>query len=223
MENNPLIIILLGKSGCGKGTQVNLLVKKYGLDFIGSGDLLRERKKELDFTGVKISNVIDNGGIVPTPVIFSLWMDKLEEYKKKNIQGLIFDGSPRKILEAYLIDEALGWYEWDKNIKVILIDISDDEALKRIELRKVCLNCKAIISNAEELNGNIEFCPNCGNKLEKRPDDLQEGVLKRLNWYKAEVEPVIEYYKKDNRLITINGEQSIEKVFEDIVRAIEGI
>jgi len=94
-------------------------------------------------------------------------MDKLEEYKKKNIQGLIFDGSPRKILEAYLIDEALGWYEWDKNIKVILIDISDDEALKRIELRKVCLNCKAIISNAEELNGNIEFCPNCGNKLEK--------------------------------------------------------
>lgn len=222
MAKSPLILMFLGKSGCGKGTQVNLLVEKYGLEKIGSGELLRERKKSTDFTGEKISSVVDNGGIVPTPVIFSLWMEKLDNYKhsKADIKGIIFDGSPRKILEARLMDEALGWYEWNKNIKVILLDISDEEAVKRIELRKICPKCRAIISNAEELDGEIETCTNCGHKLEKRPEDVKEGVLKRLEWFQTEVGPVIEYYKEQNRLITINGEQSVAEVFEDIVKVI---
>lgn len=118
------------------------------------------------------------------------------------------------------MDEALGWYEWDKNIKVILVDISDEEAVKRIALRKICPNCGTIISNAEQMDGEIENCPNCGNKLEKRQDDIKEGALKRLAWFKSEVGPVIDYYKEQNRLIAVNGEQSVEKVFEDIVKAI---
>lgn len=98
MEKLPFIVLLLGKSGSGKGTQVNLIVEKYGLEKIGSGDLLRERKETDDFTGEKISAVMDKGGIMPTPVIFSLWMRKLEEYKKQkvNLNGIIFDGSPGK-------------------------------------------------------------------------------------------------------------------------------
>lgn len=221
MEKNPLIIMFLGKSGCGKGTQVNLLVEKYGLEKIGSGELLRERKMAEDFTGKKLTQVLDGGGIAPTAVVFRLWMDKLEKFKAAvDFKGIIFDGSPRRIFEAQMIDEALDWYEWAQNVKVILLDISDAEAVKRIELRKVCPKCKAIISNAEELDGEIEVCPNCGNKLEKRPEDVKEGVLKRLEWFQTEVQPVLDYYKKQNRLIVINGEQSVEKVFEDIVKAI---
>lgn len=219
MENNPLIILFLGKSGSGKGTQVNLILEKYGIEKIGSGELLRERKKMPDFTGNKISAVIDNGGIVPTPVIFSAWMKKLEDYKQnEDFKGLIFDGSPRKIREAYLMDEALGWYEWDKNVKVILLDITDDEAVTRISMRKICTNCGAIVSNVEQVNDDLAKCSNCGHQLEKRPDDIKEGVLKRLAWFQTEVGPVIDYYQEQGRLIKINGQQSIEKVFEDIVK-----
>ncbi|HPD19804.1 MAG TPA: nucleoside monophosphate kinase [Candidatus Pacearchaeota archaeon] len=218
MQDNSSIIIFLGKSGCGKGTQVELLRKKAGLDYLGSGELLRERKKIDDFTGRKISQVIDNGGIVATPVIFHLWMEKLEELKKKpDFKGVIFDGSPRKIKEAYLLEEALEWFEWDKNVKVLLIDISDEEVVRRISKRRICGQCKEILIFEE----GMEKCPKCGSsELLKRPDDEIEGVKKRLAWFKEEVGPVIEYYKEQGNLLVINGEQSIEKVFEDILRAL---
>ncbi|MFA5087226.1 MAG: nucleoside monophosphate kinase [Candidatus Paceibacterota bacterium] len=221
MDTNPLIIILLGKSGAGKGTQVHLLKEKYKLEKIGSGELLRERKKIEDFTGKKISAVIDNGGIIPTPVVFKLWMQKMEEQKQQaDFNGLIFDGSPRKIREAYLMDDALAWYEWEKNIKVILIDIADEDVIKRIACRRVCGNgaCDFIPNSAEALE--LSECPSCGTKLENRPEDSPEGVQKRLAWFKEEVEPVINYYKEQDRLIVINGNQAVEKVFEDIVKAI---
>jgi adenylate kinase len=222
MQTDPLVIIILGKSGCGKGTQVKLLIEKYGLEKVGSGGLLRERKKNEDFTGKKISSVIDNGGIILTPVIFKLWMEKLEEFKQlKDFKGVVFDGSPRKIKEAYLMDEALEWYEWDKNEKIILLDISDDEAVKRISCRKVCSSgtCSYILGAN---NSDLEKCPVCGSDMENRPEDTVEGTKERLAWFKTEVQPVIDYYEEQNRLIKINGEQAVEKVFEDIVKAIEG-
>jgi adenylate kinase len=137
MNKDPLILILLGKSGAGKGTQLNLLRERLDLEFIGTGNLLRERKKIKDFTGKKIAEVIDNGGIIVTPIPFKLWMDSFEEIKnnKENFNGLIIDGSPRKIKEAWLLEEALEWYEWDKRVKVILIDISEEEAIARITRR----------------------------------------------------------------------------------------
>jgi adenylate kinase len=147
MEKSPLILILLGKSGSGKGTQVNLLKDKLGLDFLGTGALLRERKIVGDFSGKKIADVIDNGGIVPPPVVFKLWMDKFEEFKNKGdaFKGVILDGSPRKLREAWLMDDALGWFEWDKRVKIILIDISDEEAINRIAKRKICPRCGNIV------------------------------------------------------------------------------
>ncbi|MGE4555107.1 MAG: nucleoside monophosphate kinase, partial [Candidatus Paceibacterota bacterium] len=122
----PLVVIFLGKPGSGKGTQAKLLEERLGLNYVGSGELLRERKKRKDFTGEKIAKTIDKGGLVPTPVIFKLWLDEFDKLKtKNNLKGVVIDGSPRKILEAYLIDEALDWYEWNKNLKVFLIKISN--------------------------------------------------------------------------------------------------
>ncbi len=215
--DSPLIVIFLGKSGAGKDTQMELLKEKMGFDFIGSGDLLRERKKTNDFTGNKISQTIDRGGLVLTPVIFKLWLDKFEELKNRgNIKGVIMDGSPRKIKEAYLLDEALEWYGWNNNVKVILIDISDEEAINRIGKRTSCSQCGEIFI----FDGKMEKCSKCGGELIKRSDDETEGIKKRLEWFKNEVNPVIDYYKKNNRLIIINGEQEIEKVFEDILKVL---
>jgi len=220
MNKSPLILILLGKSGSGKGTQVDLLKEKYGLNYIGSGELLREREKIDDFMGRKIAEVIDNGGIIPTPVIFNLWLRKFEELKKKeSLNGIVLDGSPRKIKEAYLMDESLEWFEWDKNVKFLLVDISNEEAIKRLGKRKICSKCGNIV--VVPTGEKLDTCSKCGGELFVRPDDTPEGIKKRLEWFKTEVGPVIDFYKNNNRLTVINGEQPVEAVFNDIVKEIE--
>jgi len=221
MEKSPLILILLGKSGSGKGTQVDLLKDKLNLDFLGTGALLRERKKAGDFSANKIADVIDNGGIVPPPVVFKLWMDKFEGFKNKGdaFNGVILDGSPRKILEAKLMDDALGWFEWNKRVKIMLIDISDEEAINRIAKRKICPKCGAIAIVSGTSDSDI--CPSCGETLITRPDDTIEGTKKRLEWFREEVSETVEYYESMGRLVKINGEQSVEGVFNDIMKEIE--
>lgn len=218
-KKNPLIVTLLGKSGSGKGTQADLLVEKFGLEHIGSGDLLRVRSKENDFTGKKLSQTLKKGNLVPTPVILKLWLDRVEELKnKKNLRGFVMDGNPRKILEAYFIDETFEWYSW--KLKAILIDISDKEAVVRLTKRRICKNCKEIIPYIGKFK-NIKDCPKCGGQLIARNDDKLTAVKKRLTWFKREVQPIINYYKKTGRLIKINGEQSIEKVFKDILKIVK--
>lgn len=217
----PLVIIILGKSGSGKGTQAKLLMEKFGLDYISSGDLLRARGKKKDFTGRRIAEILAGGKLIPMPVIFKLWLDKTEQLKaKKDFKGYVGDGNPRKILEAYLIDEALEFYGWDKNTKIILIDISHKEAIWRLTKRRICQKCQEIIPFVGHFR-KVKKCPECGGKLIPRSDDTIEAVKNRLNWFKTDVQPIVNYYRKTDRLIKINGEQSIENVFKDILRAIQ--
>jgi len=220
MNKSPLILILLGKSGSGKGTQVDLLREKLKLDFLGTGALLRERKKTEDFSGKKISAVIDSGGIVPAPVVFKLWMEKFEAFKNRgDFNGVILDGSPRKLREAWLMEDALKWFEWDKNIKVMVIDISDEEAIKRIGKRKICSKCGniVVVPTGEEM----DICAKCGGDLVVRPEDTVEGTKKRLEWFREEVGETVKFYEDQGMLIKINGEQSVEAVFNDIMKEIE--
>lgn len=220
-SKDPKVIIFLGKPGSGKGTQAEFLGRKLGLDYVGSGELLRARKKFDDFTGSNLRRVVDSGGLVPTPVIFSLWMKKLEGFKKrKNFKGFIMDGSPRKILEAYLADEALEWYGWSKNVKVMLIDISNKEAIWRLTKRRICKKCGEIMPYIGEFR-KMKDCSKCGGGLAKRIDDTIAGVKNRLAWFKSDVQPVINFYKKTGRLIRINGEQDIEGVTRDIFKALK--
>lgn len=194
-EEKPLVLAMLGKSGAGKGTQVNLLKETFDFEYIGSGELLRAKKLENDFTGKSIAKAIDSGDLVPTPVIFALWMQRLNEIKETGVEsGILIDGSPRKILEAQLLEESIKWFGWDDNFKIILIDITDEEALKRIKER---------------------------SKNSNRPEDGEDGTKKRLAWFKKEVEPVISFYEKNGRLIRINGEQSVEDVYSEILKKVK--
>lgn len=217
----PSIIILLGKSGSGKGTQADLLQEKLKLEYIGSGDLLRTRAKKSDFTGKKIAKILAKGKLIPTPAIFKLWLDRVEELKnKKKIKGLIMDGNPRKILEAYLIDEVFEFFEWEKNVKVFLINISNKEAVWRLTKRRICKKCKEIVPFVGEFR-KIKKCPKCGGELVQRSDDTIDSVKNRLKWFRTDVQPIVNYYRKTGRLIKINGEQSIEGVFQDILKALK--
>lgn len=216
----PKIIALLGISGSGKGTQAKLLVKKFGLDYVGSGELLRVRQQISDFTGKKIKEVIGRGKFVSTAIIFGLWLQKWEELKNKpDYRGFVIDGSPRKLIEAELIDQTLQWYEWDKYFYVLLVCVSEEEATSRLLNRRMCGGCKKIIPYIGEFK-HLERCDACGGELITRPDDTQEGVKNRIAEYKEHTVPVIEYYEKQGRLIRVNGEQSIEDVQRDILKAL---
>ncbi len=214
------IIILLGKSGCGKGTQAKLLKEKFNYEYIGSGDLLRKRALKKDFTGKKISEIFDKGGLIPVPVISKLWLEKVEELKnKKVLKGIIMDGNPRKILEAHLIDELFEYYEWS-NIKAFLINISNKEATNRLLKRRMCKKCKEIIPYVGVFK-KLKKCHKCQGPLINRSDDTKKSVQKRLEWFKKDVQPIVNYYRKKGFLVKINGEQSIENVFKDILKCLK--
>jgi len=217
----PLVIILLGQPGSGKGTQAKLLIKKFDLEYFGSGDALRARQKVGDFTGKNLKEVMGRGELVPSFIISKLWIDKLEKFKQKEkFKGFVVDGSPRKILEAKLFDDALHWYEWEKRAKVILIGISGKESLNRLTKRRVCKRCGRLIPWLEPFK-RIKRCDKCAGLLIARPDDKPGAIKKRLEEFKEEVTLVLNHYKKQGKLIKIDGEQSIEKVFQDILKVLK--
>jgi len=212
----PLVIIILGLPGSGKGTQVKLLVKKFKLEYFGSGDALRQSKKIGDFTANKLVKVMRKGELVPSFVISKLWIDKLERFKQREkINGFILDGSPRKMLEAKLFDEALNWYEWQEKVKVIFINISKKESFNRLTKRRQCKKCGELIPWLGKFK-KLKKCDKCGGELITRADDKPEAIKKRLEEFKEEVTPVIKHYKEQGKLIEINGEQSIENVFGEM-------
>jgi len=216
----PLVIIVIGPPGSGKGTQAKLLAEKFGLEYVGSGDILRARQKVGDFTGKKLIKVMGKGELVPSFIVSKILGDKLEKLKKRSkIKGFILDGWTRIVIEAILADEALNWHEWDKNVKVILINISRKESFNRLTKRRQCKKCGQLIPWLGEFK-KLKRCNKCGGELITRVDDTIQSIKKRLEEYKKETIPAINYYKKQKKLIEINGEQSIEGVFKDILRAL---
>ncbi len=218
---NPLSIILFGRAGSGKGTQADLLAKKFKLEHFSSGEALRQRQKVGDFTAKKLVEVMNRGEWVPPSTICKIWMDKLEGFKKKRIfRGWIYDGGPRFILEAKLLDIALKWYEWEKNTKFIVVDISKKAALDRLTKRRQCKKCGELIPWIGDFK-KLKRCHKCGGALIFRLDDRPKAIRKRLQEFEDHIVPVIKYYKKQNRVIEIDGEQSIENVFKEILKKIK--
>ena len=180
-------LVVLGKSGSGKGTQVEMLVGKYNFRVISSGNLLRARSEQSDFVGRRIGEIINKGDLVPTPVIFHLWLHELEATREDgSARGVVFEGSPRKLYEAWMLDETLWFYGLEQNMQVLHLNISDEEAMKRLLERG-------------------------------RKDDQPDAIRERLRWYQEQVSPAIEHYREKGKLIEINGEQSIEDVSKEVL------
>ena len=162
---------------------------------------------------------MDRGNRVPTFLISHLWSEKIGRLKEKsNLKGLIIDGSPRSLLEAELMNNIFNWYEWT-NVKVISLEISDQEAFDRLTKRRICEKCGRLIPWVGDFRG-LKVCDKCGGRLITRPDDKPESIRARLDYYQKDVQPAIDYYQKQGRLIEINGDQPIEDVYRDIKKAI---
>jgi adenylate kinase len=211
----PLTVIFLGKAGSGKGTQAGMLSNKLGMKIIGTGELLRSFiKLDLPVTE-RVEETLRQGHLVPSWLATYLWTYELLHSRPD--EKIIFDGSPRKIAEALMMDDVLEWC--GRTPIVFLINLSDEEALKRLEIRRECEKCRKIyIGSAKEMQAGT--C-SCGGKLVRRHDDELDAIKTRLDWFKTEVMPCVEHFRKRGLLIEIDGKQSPEAVLADILKHLD--
>jgi adenylate kinase len=199
-------IILIGPQGSGKGTQAKLLSEKFKIPHISAGDLLRNAKGELK---EKLDSFMDKGELVPDELILEILKKRLEE--KDCTNGFILDGFPRNLEQAKLLDSitAIDF--------VIEITLEDKTAIKRISNRLTCKKCGAIYNMQTKPSKLDDKCEKCNGELIVRQDDTPDAIKKRLKIYHEETEPLLKHYQT----IRINGELSIEKEFEEILKLLK--
>lgn len=203
-------IVLLGAPGSGKGTQASLVSKEYDLLHISTGEIFRDNIQKKTPLGLKINELISAGNLCPDDLTIEIVKDRLA--KPDCEKGYLLDGFPRNIVQA----EALN--DFAKPDVVINIQLDLEVVENRITGRRSCSNCNNIyhISNI----GDTDVCPDCGGKLFIRKDDNVDSVKTRLKAYKDQTEPLIEYYEKQNILVTVDGSQAIDQVFENIKKVL---
>ena len=202
-------IALLGLPGAGKGTQGELLAKKYNLKKITVGDIYRKIAEEDTEFGRKIREILDRGEIVPDDITNELVKERIEK-----LDGWILDGYPRTLYQAKFLEENF------QNYIVVYIDVDVEEIVKRLSARRICPKCGAVYNMITKPPKNDETCDVCGTKLVIRDDDKPEVVRKRIEVQKKNIDQMIEYYKNNEKLIVVNGNKSIREVFEEIVKKI---
>ena len=202
-------VILLGAPGAGKGTQAVRLSEKYNLPHISTGDIFRENIKNSTAIGIIAKNCIDKGHLVPDDITVEIVKQRLEKQDCKN-NGYILDGFPRTIVQAQKFDE------FEKSYLVLNIDVDVNKLLNRITGRRVCSDCKASY-HVTSLNGETT-CPKCGGALLQREDDTEEIVKSRIEVYNKQTAPLIDYYKKANKLVNVDGNCSIQETFNQIIK-----
>lgn len=198
-------LILLGAPGAGKGTQAVQIAQKYSIPHISTGDIFRKNIKENTPLGQKAKAYIDKGQLVPDDVVVEIVADRLKEADCKN--GYLLDGFPRTIAQAEALDKIT------KVGTVINIDVDLDKLMQRLTGRRVCADCGESY-HVSSFAG--EKCSKCGGKVIQRDDDKEETVKSRLQVYVKQTAPLIEYYEKQGKIVSVDGMQSISDVFAQI-------
>ena len=208
-------IMFIAPPAAGKGTQAELVVEKYHIPHISTGDILREISKEDSEIGEYVRETMASGKLVKDEITYQLIEERLNKDDCKN--GFIIDGFPRNLDQAIEYDkilEKLGYEIGD----VILIDIDKNTLEKRITGRRLCENCNAIYNiNDKNNTPKVEsVCDICGGKLYQRSDDNLESFATRYTTYLEKTEPIIEHYKEKGVLKTVDGNDTVENIFNKI-------
>lgn len=214
-------IMFIAPPAAGKGTQADLVVEKYNIPHISTGDILREVSEEDSEIGNYVSEVISNGGLVKDDITDKLIEQRLAKSDCKN--GYIIDGFPRNIEQAIIYDKILKNLNYKLGY-VFLINIEEKELEKRITGRRICENCHAIYNINDENNSpKVEStCDLCGGRLYQRKDDNIEAFQNRYKLYLEKTEPIISHYREQGVLYEIDGNHSIDEVFAQVDNIISG-
>ena len=208
-------IIMLGAPGAGKGTQAKMIAKKCGIPHISTGDIFRANIKNGTELGAKAKEYMDKGLLVPDELVCDLVVDRIQQADCE--KGYILDGFPRTIPQAEALEAALNAIE-QKLDYAIDIDVPDENIINRMSGRRACVGCGAtyhVVFNPTKVEGK---CDVCGESLILRDDDKPETVKKRLDVYHTQTQPLIDFYSARKVLVEVDGTQSMDKVFEDIMK-----
>lgn len=189
-----LNIVIFGPPGSGKGTQSENLIKKYELEHISTGDLLRHEIQTNTQLGALAKQHMDKGELVPDEVIIGM-IDSFLDKNFGKVKGVIFDGFPRTVAQAEALKNLLGSYKSDVSV-MLNLEVPDAELLTRLIER---------------------------GKTSGRSDDNEETIKKRISVYNAQTKPVIDFYKKDGKLANIQGVGAIDAIFGEICKAVDAV
>lgn len=207
-------LILLGAPGAGKGTQGALLEERLGMGRIATGDLLREAVRQGTPLGMKAKSFMDAGELVPDEVILGLVGEAAASGNN------VFDGFPRTTVQAEALGRVLAGHG-QKIDAVVLVDVPDELLVRRIAGRRSCPACGAVYNVHFQPPQVAGVCDKCGGALMQRADDTEETVQRRLQVYREQTEPLIEFYRQRGApLHTVDGTRGVDEVFADIARAL---
>jgi len=211
-------LILLGPPGAGKGTQAQRIVERYHIPQISTGDILRAAVKDGTPLGTKAKGFMDRGQLVPDEIIIGTIAERLKT--KDCDPGFILDGFPRTIPQAEALQSILT--KIGKRIDhVINIEVPSEELVRRLTGRRTCKNCGAMFHLLFQPPKKQETCDRCGGLLYQRADDNEETIRTRLKEYEKQTAPLIQYYRGEEKLRSIQGVGGPDQIFDQIARVLD--
>lgn len=210
-------IVLLGAPGSGKGTQAALLLEKYGIPQVATGDMLRAGIAAGNALGEEARAHVAAGALVPDDLIQRLVEDRLAQPDAS--RGFILDGFPRSIPQAEGLDRMLA-AAGHRLDAVIKIGVGKVELLQRLTSRRICPGCAAVYNLLGQAPAAEGVCDRCGTNLVQREDDTEATVRRRLQVYASATAPLIDWYDAHRLLLIVNGEGTVDAVFRRILGAI---
>ena len=216
-----MILVLLGPPGAGKGTQANQLETGRSLVKLSTGDMLRAAVAAGTELGRKAGDIMERGKLVPDDIVIGLIAERLDAGGKGN--GFILDGFPRTIAQAEALDRLVT--ERGKTLDAVIeMQVDDDALVKRITGRFTCADCGEGYHDAFKTQKVPGVCDRCGStQFVRRRDDNEEVVRSRLEAYYAQTEPLIDYYRSQGKLKSVDGMAEIGAVHRAIARALDGV
>jgi len=210
-------VLLFGPPGAGKGTQAKIIANQFDLEHISTGDILREEIRTGSKRGLEIKRLLDQGEFVSDEMINELVKDKL-----LSLDSFVLDGYPRTVQQAGYLKETFD--EADKTIDAaIFIDSPLDKILNRITNRRQCPICGTVYNNISHPSKVDGVCDKDNTPLVHRDDDKEEVVRERYNIYIERTEPVIQFYKKNYKIFTVDGSKDIEDVTNELFNILRGV
>ncbi|MBM3184161.1 MAG: adenylate kinase [Chlamydiae bacterium] len=213
-EEKPLVIILMGPPGAGKGTQAKPLSDELEIPHISTGDLFRKQIREQTPLGKTAKIYIDAGKYVPDELVFDMLFTRLSEPDCK--KGYILDGFPRNITQARILDKKL-----DARIKVIYLHVPDSALIERITGRLSCKSCGKTYHTKNNPPKKSLTCDSCSSSLYQREDDKETVLKKRLEEYHTQTSPLLSYYKEKGVLSEVDATNSQETVLHLVLETLQ--
>ncbi|OGW40435.1 MAG: adenylate kinase [Nitrospirae bacterium RBG_13_39_12] len=211
-------LVLLGAPGAGKGTQAKMLIEKYKIPQISTGDILRKAVADGTPLGKEAKTIMDKGELVPDKIVLGLVEERVKQEDCK--KGFILDGFPRNTAQAEALDKML------KDLRMPLdsalsVDVPKDDLMKRLTGRRTCKGCQQMYNVYYSPSKKKDVCDKCGGELFQRGDDKEETIKKRLDVYDSSTAPLIDYYKKKGILKSVKGVGSIDEIFKKVCSLLE--